>query len=147
MTKREITSLLLKLVGIFGLFSVVPTLVFLIPLLTTIHGQDDIWLSLRTIGVWFLTPLIWITVCIFIIRNSNNIAKRLYRQDSDASQLSALDFKECQTLGYTRALAFDASDFADTIAAGDFQSKLKEYIAEQSNGKNLAERLRPESRS
>jgi len=45
-------------------------------------------------------PAIWIGFCIFIISKSDSIAKRLYREDSDASQLSSLGFQEVQALGY-----------------------------------------------
>ena len=47
-----------------------------------------------------LLPAIWIGFCILIIRKSDGIAKRLYREDSDASQLSGLVFEEVQILGY-----------------------------------------------
>jgi hypothetical protein len=48
----------------------------------------------------FVFPAIWIGFCILVIRKSDSIAKRLYRDDSDATQLSSLGFEEVQILGY-----------------------------------------------
>ncbi|MDD5708854.1 MAG: hypothetical protein PHR35_23305 [Kiritimatiellae bacterium] len=100
MTKRETTSLLVKLMGIYSLVQFVPSLSYVLHFLTTIRDSQQIWMKLATVGIMIISPAIWIGFCILIIRKSDSIAKRVYREDSDASQLSGLGFQEMQVLGY-----------------------------------------------
>lgn len=100
MTKRETTSLLIKLMGIYCLVQFAPSLIYILQFLATIRGSQQIWMKLATVGMMVVFPAIWIGFCILIIRKSDSIAKRLYREDSDASELSSLGFQEVQMLGY-----------------------------------------------
>lgn len=100
MTKRETTSLLVKLMGIYCLVQFAPSLIYILGFITTIRDSQQIWMKLATVGTMIIFPAIWIGFCILIIRKSDSVAKRLYREDSDASQLSSLGFQELQVLGY-----------------------------------------------
>jgi hypothetical protein len=100
MTKRETTSLLVKLMGVYCLVQFAPSLIHVLGFLTTIRDSQQIWMKLANVGMMIVFPAIWIAFCILIIRKSDSIARRLYREDSDASQLSGLGFQEVQTLGY-----------------------------------------------
>lgn len=100
MTKRETTSLLVKLMGIYCLVQFAPSLTYILSFLGTIRDAPHVWIKLVTFGMMIIFPMIWIGFCIFIIRKSDKIAQRLYCEDSDASQLSSLGFQEVQILGY-----------------------------------------------
>ncbi len=100
MTKRETTSLLIKLAGVYCLVQVAPSLIHILQFLTMIRDSQHTWLKLTNLGMMIVFPAIWIVFCILIIRMSDSIAKRLYREDSDASKLSSLGFREVQVLGY-----------------------------------------------
>ena len=100
MTKRETTSLLIKLMGLYCLVQFAPSLVSVIGFIAAIRDAPWIWFKLLTFGMMIIFPLIWIGFCVFIIRKSDAIARRLYPEDSDASQLSSLGFQEVQLLGY-----------------------------------------------
>ena len=100
MKKRETTSLLIKLMGIYCLVQFAPSLIYILQFLATIRDHHNVWMKLATAGVMIIFPAIWIGFCALIIRKSDSVAKRIYREDSDASQISGLEFQEVQTLGY-----------------------------------------------
>lgn len=100
MTKRETTSLLVKLMGIYCLFQFAPSLIYVLHFLTAIRDSQEIWMKLVTVGLMITIPAIWVGFCVVIIRMSDRIAKRVCREDSDASQLCGLGFQEVQMLGY-----------------------------------------------
>lgn len=99
MTKRETTSLLVKLMGIYCLVQFAPSLVYVLGYIAQVY-RVVWWQGLLMLLFAFLVPSVWIGLCILVIRKSDSIAKRLYREDSDASQLTSLGFQEVQTLGY-----------------------------------------------
>lgn len=73
---------------------------YILGFMGTIRDAPHIWIKVFTFGMMIVFPMFWIGFCILIIRKSDAIARRLYREDSDASQLSSLGFQEIQMLGY-----------------------------------------------
>ena len=100
MTKRETISLLIKLIGIYCLVQFVPSLIYVLGFMKTMRDSHDTWIKLFTLVNMTLTPAIWVGFCILIIRSSDKIAQRLYREDADVPQLCSLGFQDVQVLGY-----------------------------------------------
>ena len=100
MTKREITSLLIKLMGIYCLTQFAPSLINVLGFVAAMYGLQEGPQKIISVLEVIISPAIWIGLSILIIRTSDRIAKRLYREDSDASQLVSLGFQDVQVLGY-----------------------------------------------
>lgn len=101
MTKREITSILIKLMGIYCIVQFVPSLIVVLGYLTMMRDSPHLLTNLFTLAFMFAGPGIWIGFCVLVIRKSGSIAKRLYNQDSECNKLTALGFSDVQTLGYS----------------------------------------------
>jgi len=103
MTKREMTSLLIKLMGIYALVQFVPGLVQSMVLLASnaFNFTEQPWyFALVAVLTAVLGPIFWIVLCLGVIFKSDALAKRLYRQDSPAGQLTTLGVEDFQRLGY-----------------------------------------------
>jgi hypothetical protein len=99
MTKRETTSLLIKLMGVYCLVQFAPALLSAFRFISVSSSwtwQTRLVIMLCTV----LVPAIWIVFCLILIRSSDRIARRFYPEDSDASQLTGLGFEDLQNLGY-----------------------------------------------
>jgi len=59
------------------------------------------WMEVVNLVLMILFPAIWLAFCAWILRHSDRIAARLCPQDSDASQLIGLGYRDVQLLGYT----------------------------------------------
>ena len=103
MTKREMTSLLIKLMGIYALVHFVPglaqTLISIVMFLQHLSRDLPWWGIPVTILAGLVAPAFWITLCVMVIYKSNWFAKRLYKEDGPASQLTTLGFRDLQVLG------------------------------------------------
>jgi hypothetical protein len=99
MTKRETTSLLIKLMGVYCLVQFAPSLLYVLRYIQA-ASFGPWWQRIVMLLCTVLVPAIWIAFCLIIIRSSNRIAKRFYPEDSDASQLTGLGFEDLQNLGY-----------------------------------------------
>jgi hypothetical protein len=104
MTKREMISLLIKLMGIYALVLFVPTLVQslgTLALTQLIHVGSETYLdSLLTIATTILLQLLWMGFCVCLICKSDSIAKRLYPDDSPAGQVTTLGFYDIQIVAF-----------------------------------------------
>jgi hypothetical protein len=100
MTKREISSLLIKLLGIYSLFQVVPSLSGILSMIFTISHYPGIGLKLLYMLTTTIGPALWITFCIIVICKSDAVAKLLFKEDSAASQVITLGFRDLMVLGF-----------------------------------------------
>ena len=100
MTKREISSLVIKLIGVFLLIELAPSLVNSLSIFTSIKGTYDLKMQLMSFGIFLIPATIWIGFCISIILLSNKIAKMIIREDEECSQIFSLSFEDTQILGY-----------------------------------------------
>ena len=100
MTKRETTSLLVKLMGVYCLVQFAPSLLYVFGYIAQIQGMLVWWHGLLMLIFSFVVPAVWIAICIAVIRSSDRIARWLIREDAEATQLTALGFRDVQTLGY-----------------------------------------------
>lgn len=103
MTKREMMSLLIKLMGVYALVQLVPGVVSVLGaiagLVFKFKEQPIVTLSVTWLSM-LAAPLLWIGLCIWVIRKSDHIAKWLYPIDASAGQLTTLNVKDIQHLGY-----------------------------------------------
>ena len=75
MTKRETVSLFVKLMGIYFLVRFGSSLIQMLGFVPSMHdGGVGLWLSMASLGVM-------VFLCLLMIAKSDQIAKRLYRQD------------------------------------------------------------------
>ena len=103
MTKREMISLLIKLMGVYALVQLVPGVVQAIGMFTTsiIQLKDrPSQMAFILMVMMFFSPLVWIGLCLWVIRKSDRFAKRLYPVDAPAGQLTTLGVEDIQRLGY-----------------------------------------------
>ncbi len=102
MTKREMLSLLIKLMGIYALVHFVPLVVQSLGILAMQSQQvqnQTLHHVLALIAIGFATPGIWIVLCLVVIVKSDWFAKQIYKEDGPASQLTTLGFRDFQLLG------------------------------------------------
>lgn len=103
MTKREMTSLLIKLMGIYALVQLVPGIVQAMAMFASgayqFTSQPGMVALVLLMSV-FAAPLMWIWLCIWLIRKSDRFAERLYPVDAPAGQLTTLGAKDVRRLGY-----------------------------------------------
>ena len=102
MTKREMLSLLIKLMGIYALVHFVPLVVQSLGILAMQSQQvqnQTLHHVLALIAIGFATPGIWIALCLVVIVKSDWFAKQIYKEDGPASQLTTLGFRDLQVLG------------------------------------------------
>lgn len=96
MTKRELSSMFIKLMGLYSIIKFLPNL-FYFPLFAKEITEKSEWLQFLSFvalaGIWFGVGLL-------IIRQSERIAVWLYPEDSALDQLTHLDFEDIQVLGY-----------------------------------------------
>ena len=95
MTKRETVSLFIKLMGIYFLVRFGSSLIQMLGFVPSMHdGGLAVWMSMASLCAM-------VFLCILMIAKSDRVAKRLYREDSDESQVGGLSFEEVQILGYS----------------------------------------------
>ena len=96
-------SLLIKLVGVYAMVQLVPGVVqawgVIVASFTQFKDQSVIMLSIVGLSM-LITPMLWIGLCLWVIRKSDGFAERLYPVDAPAGQLTTLGFKEIQLLGF-----------------------------------------------
>lgn len=103
MTKREMMSLLIKLMGVYALVQLVPGVVQAMSLFVTgaFQVNDRPGMAVLIILVMmFLVPFFWIGLCLWVIGKSDRFAARFYPVDAPAGQLTTLGVKDIQHLGY-----------------------------------------------
>ncbi len=100
MTRREIAALLLRLMVIYAMLQFAPSLVYVLGLLGSIVSSPRPEYAFVFIGVSLLVPVIWIGLCLLVLRFSSRIATRLMPEDGEAGSLPTLSFNQCQTLGF-----------------------------------------------
>jgi hypothetical protein len=100
MKKRDAATLLLRLMVIYAMFQFAPSLLYVIGLLGTITSSPHPEHAALILGITFLTPLIWIGLCLLVLRFSTRIASKLMPDDGDLGSLLTLSFQECQVLGF-----------------------------------------------
>ena len=91
---------MIKLIGIFLLIELAPSLLYSLRLFTTVQGSYDFKTQLILFGTFLIPATIWIGFCISIILLSNKIAKMIIRKDEECSQIFSLSFEDTQVLGY-----------------------------------------------
>ncbi len=101
MTKHRISSLALKLTGIYCLFQSVPYLASAFSSLAALPTQIDARGRLLAIVIGFGLPVVLLGLCLMTIFTSNAIAARFFPEDTELPQsTSSLGFREIQVLGY-----------------------------------------------
>jgi len=102
MSKREMLSLMIKLVGVYCLLQFVPGVLQGITIVVAgaVQSYDQSRIPALGIFVMMIFPLLWLGLCIWVIRQSDRLAARLYPVDAPASQLTTLGIKDIQKLGY-----------------------------------------------
>jgi hypothetical protein len=100
MTKRETAHLLLKLLVIYAMLQFAPSLLYVIGLLGSINSSPRPQYAMLMLGIALLAPLIWIGLCLLVLRFSGRIAARLMPEEGHVDTLFALSFAECQALGF-----------------------------------------------
>jgi len=100
MKKREISSLLIKLLGIYCLFQAVPSLSGSLGMIFSMGHMPSVGMKMIYLASAIIVPLFWMAFCISVICKSDAIAKFIYKEDSDASQIIALNFQDCMVLGF-----------------------------------------------
>lgn len=103
MSKREMLSLMIKLVGVYCLVQLVPGVLQSITIAVTevFKPSQPSWIAaLGLSAVMMISPLLWIALCIWVIRQSDRFAARLYPVDAPAGQFTTLGIKDIQKLGY-----------------------------------------------
>ena len=96
-------SLLIKLVGVYAMVQLVPGVVqawgVIVASFTQFKDQSVIMLSIVGLSM-LITPMLWIGLCLWVIRKSDGFAQRLYPADAPAGQLTTLGVKDIRHLGY-----------------------------------------------
>lgn len=102
MTKREIISLFIKLMGVYALVQLVPVIVSAMALLGTslLQLKEQPLTTLSAGFLMLIIPLLWIVLCLRLIGKSDWLAERLYPVDAPAGQLTTLGVQDIQRLGY-----------------------------------------------
>jgi len=100
MTKREAVAFLIKLMMVYAMLQIVPSLVHVIGVLDSIRITGEPGHAALVFAITLIAPLIWIGLCLLVIRFSNGIAMRIVRDDGECGKLFSLTFKDCQILGY-----------------------------------------------
>lgn len=100
MTKRETATLLLRLMVIYTMLQFAPSLLYVIGLLGSINSCPRPEHALLFFGITLLAPLIWVGLCLLVLRFSRRIAARLIPEDGHTGAVFALSFAECQILGF-----------------------------------------------
>ncbi len=103
MSKREMLSLMIKLVGVYCLIQLVPGVLQAFGVaassLSSLQAEPTgITIVLSMLMMAF--TLLWIALYIWVIRNSDNFATRLYPVDAPVGQMTSLGVKDIQKLGY-----------------------------------------------
>ena len=89
MTKRSLASLVLKLVAVYFLISFVPSLSYVFSLIQTTTQFYRTSTVLLVIGAAVLLPLLWVGLCLLLIRFAGRIASRLVPEDEEIGAVSA----------------------------------------------------------
>ena len=100
MTKRETATVLLRLMVIYAMLQFAPSLLYVIGILSSISSSPHPQYAFLSFGITLIAPLIWIGLCLLVLRFSGRIAGRLMPEDGDAGSLLTLSFDQCQTLGF-----------------------------------------------
>ena len=100
MTKREVVSLLIKLMIVYAMLQFVPSLLYVIGLMSFIHESPTPGQAALHILVSLIIPLFWIGIFVLILRFNQRIAALIVPNDGDCGTLVSLSFNDIQTLGY-----------------------------------------------
>lgn len=101
MKKQDAANLLLRLIVIYAMLQFAPSLVYVIGLLGSINDSARPEHAVILFAATLAAPLIWIALCLLVLRFSGRIAARLIPEDGETGTLLNLSFRECQTLGFS----------------------------------------------
>ena len=85
---------------IYAMLQFAPSLLYVIGLLGSINSVPRLGHAFLFFAITLVAPLIWIGICLLVLRFSGRIVARLMPEDGKTGPLLALSFAECQTLGF-----------------------------------------------
>jgi len=100
MTKREIATLLIKLMVVYAMLQFAPSLLFIIGQFSMSFSSPTPITALLITATTLIAPIVWIGFCLIILRFSSRLAALLVKDDGEGGAILSLSFKDCQTLGY-----------------------------------------------
>jgi len=87
MTKRSLASLILKLMAVYVMVRLIPSLPIFLSQLFSIQTASRLWVAVAALGLSFLLPAVWLIGAFIFLKCSDRIAAYLVGDDEDLCKI------------------------------------------------------------